>query len=222
MRKMRRTVAVGLLSSCFGVLAAAQSSSGAAFTLQQAMSAPFNSGLTAAPAADAFAWISNAEGKRNIWVAESSHSGSGYVSHQVTNYSADDGQEISDLTWSPDAQSIYYVRGGSSNNPERMAPNPAHLPGGAEQDIWVVSVNGGAPREVAKGHAPSVSPAGNVVVWFADGQIWFEKPANIGAKPPQSVHVYGDCSAFTWSPDGRSLAFVSDRGSHSLDRKSVV
>lgn len=215
MRLFLRIAAASLLCSCLSVYLAAQATLVPAFTLRQAMSAPFNSGLTAAPAGDAFAWVSNAEGKRNIWVAVPSHHGSGYDSRQLTSYSADDGQQISDLTWSPDAQSIYYVRGGSSDNPERMAPNPAHLPGGAEQDIWVISVSGATPREIAKGNVPSVSPAGNVVAWFADGQIWYENPDGIGVRP-QSVHVYGDCSAFIWSPDGRSLAFVSDRGSHSF------
>jgi dipeptidyl aminopeptidase/acylaminoacyl peptidase len=214
MRPILQLAAAGLLFSCVGVVAAAQASP--SFTLRQAMSAPFNSDLTAAPAGDAFAWVSNAEGKRNIWVAMPSRDGSGYVSRQLTSYSTDDGQEISDLTWSADAQSIFFVRGGSSDNPERVAPNPAHLPEGAEQDIWIISVNGGAPRKVAKGRSPSVSPAGNMVAWFADGQIWYENPGDIGAKPPQSVHVFGDCKSFIWSLNGRGLAFVSDRGSHSF------
>ena len=216
MRLFLRIAATSLLPLCLSVYLAAQAAPAPAFTLRQAMSAPFNSELTAAPAGDAFAWVSNNEGKRNIWIAVPSHNGSGYESRQLTSYSADDGQQISSLTWSADAQSIYYVRGGSSDNPERMTPNPAHLPAGAEQDIWVISANGGTPREVAKGHAPSASPAGNFVAWFADGQIWYEKPGDIGVKKPQSVRVYGDCSAFTWSPDGRSVAFVSDRGSHSF------
>lgn len=216
MRSVLKLAAVGLLSSCLGVCAAAQASPGSGFALRQAMSAPFSSDLTAAPAGNAFAWVSNTEGKRNIWVAAPSRDGAGYVSRQITSYSADDSQQISDLTWSADAKSIFYVRGGSNQNPEQMAPNPAHLTGGAEQDVWVVPVNGGAPRKVAKGDAPSVSPAGNAVAWFADGQIWYEKPGDIGMKSPQSVHVFGHCSAFTWSPDGRSLAFVSDRGSYSF------
>lgn len=216
MRSVLKLAVLGLMASCLGVYAVAQAGEGHAFTLSQAMSAPFNSDLTAAPAGNAFAWVSNAEGKRNIWVAALSHDGSGYVSRQITEYSADDGQQISDLKWAADAQSIFYVRGGSTENPEHVAPNPAHLPGGAEQDVWVVSVNGGAPRKVGKGSAPSVSPAGNAVAWFADGQIWYEKPGDIGVKAPQSVHVFGDCHSFIWSPDGRRLAFVSDRSSHSF------
>ncbi|MGA7523424.1 MAG: prolyl oligopeptidase family serine peptidase, partial [Acidobacteriaceae bacterium] len=182
---------------------------------QQVMSAPFNSDLTAAPVGDAFAWLSNTEGKRNIWVAVRSPGGE-YVSRAITDYSLDDGQQISDLTWSPDAQSILYVRGGSSDNPEKRAPNPAHLPGGAEQDVWLISIDGGAPRKVAPGTSPTWSPSGNTVSWFADGQIWYERAADIGSKPPQSARVYGDCTSFTWSPDGTKLAFVSDRGSHSF------
>jgi dipeptidyl aminopeptidase/acylaminoacyl peptidase len=186
------------------------------FSLRQVMSAPFNSDLTAAPAKDAFAWVSNAEGRRNIWVAVPSASGTGFVSRQVTNYSDDDGQEIGELAWSPDAQTILYVRGGSANNPENAAPNPAHLPDGAEQDVWMISLAGGAPREVGNGDLPEFSPSGKTITWFADGQIWFQNRDDIGVKPPRSIHVVGDCNSFVWSPDGNKVAFVSDRGSHGF------
>jgi Tol biopolymer transport system component len=147
------------------------------FTLSQAMSAPFNSDLTAAPAGDAFAWVSNAEGRRNIWVAQPSSAGHGFVSRQLTSYAADDGQQIGELAWSPDARSIVYVRGGSADNPEQAAPNPAHLPAGAEQDVWIVSLAGGAPREVGKGNSPGFSPSGKTIAWYSDGRIWFQSPA---------------------------------------------
>jgi dipeptidyl aminopeptidase/acylaminoacyl peptidase len=212
-----RVVLLSILSSSLTAFVAAQASPEKdAFTLQQVMSAPFNSGLTAAPRDNKFAWISNVEGKRNIWVAVRSNNGAGYVSRQLTSYSMDDGQEISDITWSPDAKSILYVRGGSSDNPENIAPNPAHFPGGAEQDVWLVSLDGGAPRKVGPGRSPTFSPSGDTITWFSSGQIWYEKPSDIGAKPTSSVHVFGDCDSFTWSPDGTRLAFVSDRGSHGF------
>ena len=43
----------------------------ARFTLEQVMSSPFPSGLTAAERRPRVAWVFNAKGVRNIWVAES-------------------------------------------------------------------------------------------------------------------------------------------------------
>ena len=40
------------------------------FTLDEVMSAPFVSELTAAPAGARVAWIANDRGRRNIWVAQ--------------------------------------------------------------------------------------------------------------------------------------------------------
>jgi dipeptidyl aminopeptidase/acylaminoacyl peptidase len=216
MSPVGRVITLSLLSLCLFLDGIAQSPTREEFTLRQAMSAPFNSDLIASPAKDEFAWVSNVEGKRNIWVALPSAGGSGFTSRQITNYANDDGQQIGELTWSPDAQSILYVRGGSSDNPEKAAPNPAHFSEGAEQDVWILSPAGGAPRKVGQGRSPTFSPSGDWVTWFSDGQIRYEKPEEIGIKPPQSVHIFGDCKSFTWSPDGSKLAFVSDRGSHSF------
>jgi dipeptidyl aminopeptidase/acylaminoacyl peptidase len=211
-----RRVLFALLFCSFGSYAVAKQPANKEFTLRQVMSAPFNSDLVAAPAGDGFAWVSNVEGKRNIWVAIRSADGAGYVSRQITKYLIDDGQAISDLAWSPDAKSILYVRGGSSDNPENTAPNPAHFPAGAEQDVWLISLDGSAPRKVGEGRSPTFSPSGNTVAWFSSGQIWYEKPEDIGVKPAQSVHVFGTCDSLTWSPDDSELAFVSHRSHHSF------
>lgn len=207
---------IGSLLSFLSCGVAAQPVPKQEFALQQVMSAPFTSDLVAAPAGGAFAWVSDVEGKRNIWVTSASAGGARYVSHQITDYASDDGQQISQLTWAPDAKAVLYVRGGSSDNPEKAAPNPAHLPGGAEQDVWIVPVDGGEPRELGEGSSPAVTPSGDMVSWFSAGQIRYEKTAQIGSASPHSVQAFGDCSGFAWSPDGTKLAFVSDRGSHSF------
>jgi dipeptidyl aminopeptidase/acylaminoacyl peptidase len=211
-----RLVCLSFLSAYLCVGAIAHRAAKKPFTLEQVMSAPFNSELIAAPTKNAFAWVADVEGRRNIWVAFPTADGHDYTARQLTDYRSDDGQAISDLAWSPDARILAYVRGGSSDNPEKRAPNPAHLADGAEQDVWMTSLNGGAARKVGAGHAPTFSPAGDLLTWFSDGQIWYQRPADIGAKPPRSIRVFGDCKSFTWSPDGRKLAFVSDRGSHSF------
>lgn len=185
------------------------------FTLQQVMSAPFNSGLIAAPATGAFAWLSNAEGRRNIWLATPSANG-GYTSHQVTQYAQDDGQEITGLGWSPDGKSLAYSRGGDEDDLKAAAPNPALNPQGEEQDIWVVSVDGGTPRKLGPGHSPAFSTKLNAVAWVLKGQIWFEKLDDANAQPLQLLHTMGAARYLRWSPDGDKLAFVSDRRSHSF------
>ncbi len=211
-----RIVSAAFLLSSISPLAVAAKPAAGNFRLQQVMSAPFNSNLIAAPTKNRLAWLSNAEGRRNIWVAMPADSGDGFTSRQITHYDHDDGQEVSDLQWSPDAKSIVYVRGGDSDDPEKMSPNPALLPQGTQQDVWIVSLDGSAPRELGQGRAPAISPRGDAIAWVLNGQIWSEKLDSPHAQPAQLLHTLGDSSSLTWSPDGHQLAFVSDRGSHSF------
>lgn len=186
------------------------------FTLRQVMSAPFNSDLVAAPAKDRLAWFSNVEGRRNIWVAEPSGDSGAYQSHEVTHYTKDDGQELQNLEWLPNAGSIIYVRGGDPGGEWNVSPNPTLSPQGAEQDVWLVSLRGGAPRKLGAGNSPAVSPTNNQVAWVLNGQIWFENLDEQNAQPTQLLHTLGECKSLRWSPNGTKLAFVSDRGSHSF------
>ena len=88
--------------------------SGAAFpaavTLEGLLSAPFPEELLASPTGGKLAWIENAQGVRNVWVAEPPD----YRGRQVTRYTADDGQQIGNLEWTPDGKSLLYVRGGGA------------------------------------------------------------------------------------------------------------
>ncbi|MGH9615413.1 MAG: S9 family peptidase [Acidobacteriaceae bacterium] len=186
------------------------------FTLEQVMSAPFNSDLIAAPTKNRFAWLSNVEGRRNIWVAVPSASGSGYASRQITHYATDDGQEIMELHWSPDAESIVYVRGSDPDDAENMSANPALLAQGVEQDVWLASVDGSSPRKVGAGNSPAFAPHGDAIAWVLDGQIWYLGLKDPKATPRQLLHTLGTSGTLRWSPDGNALAFVSDRTSHSF------
>src|SRR5213082_3700181 len=87
----------------------------ASFTIDQAMSPPFPDELVAAPdRSGAVAWVFNARGARNIWVAAPPD----YRGKAVTTYAEDDGQELTDLRWAPDGRAIVYVRGGGPNRSE--------------------------------------------------------------------------------------------------------
>ncbi|MEJ2010441.1 MAG: S9 family peptidase, partial [Acidobacteriota bacterium] len=101
------------------------------FTLEQVMSAPFPTDLTVAPAGAKTAWVFNASGVRNVWVAEASPDGGKYIARQLTSYGNDDGQDIGELAWLPDASGIVYGRGGDFENGGAY-PNPESLPRGVE------------------------------------------------------------------------------------------
>ena len=195
------------------------------FTLEQVLSAPFPSELVASPTGGRVAWVFNARGLRNIWVAEPSGGGA-YKSRQLTRYTQDDGQDVGELAWTPDGRAIVYVRGGDFETGGSY-PNPASAPEGVEQDVWVVPVDGAAPRKLAEGNSPAVSPKGDNVAFIFKDQVWLAKLAE-AAKPEQLIHDKGRSGSLRWSSDGSSLAFVSRRGDHSfvvvynMERKSLV
>src|SRR5437667_7017794 len=131
------------------------------FTLEQVLSAPFPSDLTAAKKSNRIAWILDQEGRRNIWGAE----GPGFAARQITKYSEDDGQELSGLSFSADGNAIVYVR-GEGKNAAGQNPNPTRNPAGAEQAVWTVPWSGGAPKRVDAGHSPEIYRRGTI----ADGK----------------------------------------------------
>jgi dipeptidyl aminopeptidase/acylaminoacyl peptidase len=180
------------------------------FTLEQVMSAPFADELTAAPSGGALAWVFNSRGARNVWVATPP----AYRARAITHYADDDGQEIGALTWTPDGRSIIYVRGGARNRSGER-PNPAHLVGGAEQEIWIAPLDSGSPRRLAAGSDPAVSPVGDRVAFVQDGQLWMISLVP-GASPARLAHTRGSAHTLRFSPDGSRLAFVSDRQRHSF------
>src|SRR5262245_61033430 len=110
---MRRLLPLFAISVC---VAAA-----ATFTLEQVLSAPFPSELTAAPSGGKVAWLLNERGARNIWMA----SAPDYKGVRVTSYGGDDGTDIGQLCWTPEGRAIVYVRGGDLEFLGRPDPNPS-------------------------------------------------------------------------------------------------
>ena len=74
-----------LVLACCAALAAQTK-----FTLEQILSAPFPTDLTASPKGGAVAWVLDQNGARNIWVAEAPD----YKGRRLTNYHDDDGQAV--------------------------------------------------------------------------------------------------------------------------------
>ena len=184
------------------------------FTLDQILNFPFPENLVAAPAGNRVAWTFNERGARNIYVADAPE----FQPRKITSYDRDDGQELSNLTFSDDGRTIVYVRGGDhgSNWPAdgNLEPDPAGMPVQAKMQVWALQVSGGAPVLLGDGDAPAVAPKTGRVAYVRDKRLWIA-PLD-GSTPAESVFARGTAGSAVWSPDGRTLAFVSDRGDHSF------
>lgn len=190
----------------FALSAIAVSLCAKTFTLEQVMSAPFPSDMTAAPGGKAVAWVLNERGARNIWYAAAPD----FKGVRLTSWTADDGQDVGELQFLPDGKSVVFVRGGDLEDAANADPNPASNPAGVSQDVWVATP-GSAPRKVGSGHSPAVSKTGKIA-FIKSGQVWAEDGSG-----PLVVNRSGvSAEALRWSPDGSKLAFVSNRGSHGF------
>src|SRR5438445_12740141 len=83
----------------------------ATFTVEQVLSSPVPSNLVAASRAGRMAWVSNAKGSRNLWIADVPS----FAAPPVTHYSGDDGQPIASLRSTPDGRAALY---GPRNEPD--------------------------------------------------------------------------------------------------------
>ena len=176
--------------------------------LAATLALPIASGLVGAADTPRFAWVENAGGVRNIWV-----SAGGRPARAITAFTDDDGQQLSDLALTRDGARVAFVRGGDPEFPDGSIPNTAASATPPKQQIFVASTTGGAAELVGEGHAPVFAPDGERLAFTRKGEIWLWSKA---AGAQRVATVAGDASRLEWSPDGRQLLFVDERGDHSF------
>jgi len=210
--------AAATLSIAVAPLADAQTPArpAASFTLAQMLDYPFTAELAAAPRGSRIAWTVNLRGVRNVWTAD----GPGYEPRQITSYTADDGQELTNVSVSPDGQFVVYVRGGDHDAnwdaEGNLQPNPSRSPAQPTLQIWVAPTTGAvAPRLLTECDAPVISPRGDRMAFIKNHQVW-TVPLDGSSPAKRMFFDRGEVDSPTWSPNGDRLAFVSRRGDHSF------
>lgn len=174
-------------------------------SLEDFLSAPFLSSVVGSVNANRFVWVTDLQGRRNLWMAE----GPDYRARALTQYDGDDGQEISDVRISDDGGVIAFVRGGAPTR-EGSSPNPTSDPKGMKREVWIATTRQGAHR-VGEGHSPALSPDGKSIVFARSNQLYWSS-AQASAKPKELLKARGELGRLKWSPDAARIAFVSSRG----------
>jgi dipeptidyl aminopeptidase/acylaminoacyl peptidase len=182
-------------------------------TIEQLLSAPFPYGMMAAPKGEQVAWIANYLGARNIYLGQVGGDGK-LVVRALTRQEGDNGIELADLQWSHDASSLVFSRGGSLEGGGPVNPMSA-ASGPTAMEIASVRLDSGEIRSFGPGSNAVPSPVNDDVVFVRGGQIWIGNLARSDAAT-QLIQDAGAASELSWSPDGKRLAFISNRKDFSV------
>ncbi|MBL8268488.1 prolyl oligopeptidase family serine peptidase [Steroidobacter sp.] len=179
--------------------------SASAQSVEQFLSAPFASLLTASPSGTKIAWVLDERGARNLYVAEAP----AWQGRKITQFD-DDGQEFRQLSWSPAGDALYFVRGDDWTG--AAVVNPALSPLSPKRSIWRTPLDGSGAVRLTDGRMPAVAPDGRVA--FVRESSMFLMSAT-GADVTEIIQVRGSISGIRWSPTSERVAFVDGRGDHA-------
>ncbi len=170
-------------AACAGLLVTqAAGAHPAAFTLNDVMQVPYPYDMGAAPAGGAVAWVFDAKGCRNIWVADSSGRESA-PDHRVYR-----GRRFrywrTRVVAGYEVDRVYQGREAGGRGSDQRHGSPE---GPKPREVWVVSTAGGAPHKVGAGHSASFSPDGSQVVFVDKKRVLAAAASGEGEARPLLV-----------------------------------
>ena len=191
---------------------------------------PFPTELAAAATGSRIAWTMDEEGRRNVYVAE----GPVFTPRKLTDFSEDDGQEITSLSISADGRWVVFVRGGDhgANWEGGLPVNPAADTQPFKVQVACIPFAGGTVKYLSVGDHPVISPDSKTVAFIKADQVWATaldsvaagaastgSTAAAGAASAGATNLFttrGNVSSLQWSPDGKRLLFVANRTDHAI------
>jgi dipeptidyl aminopeptidase/acylaminoacyl peptidase len=178
--------------------------------LEQFMSHPMESSFASSADGKNIAWVINDHGKRNIMIKLGTE-----LPKPFTDYQQDDGQEISQLVFSPNGLKLLFVRGGGPNR-NGQSPNPASLPDWPDMAIYFKDIaSKNQPAKITQGSSPLFYRDGLKFLFAKAGQI-YESTLEVNATPKPLFTARGFNSGPKFSPNGIEILFTSNRGDHSF------
>ena len=139
-----RKIVYSLVLIIFQLTAIAQN-----FTLEAVKSYAFPSELIRSTSGDKIAWALDEKGIRNIYVAEAPT----YEVRKLTNFTEDDGQELTSISISDNGKWVLFVRGGDhgANFDDEKAVNPSANTDPQPVRVMQIPFAGGPVRIISEG-----------------------------------------------------------------------